>query len=259
VQRYRDYIIFVGDADAIYFLSPDGIEQFRIINPGWYNFTFLISDDVMYFATGPRVEFIGPFDITRREFLWFFDYHDMNAVWYSFSAVSGDLLFMGTANPYGGTLLGYHAYNRNTGELVWRQYLEGVFSSRNYQAEWEFFWRNADILDFMAPTVWRDYVIFTGGDSTARAFDANTGRLRWEHNFDVPVSSPPTIANGRVYFGILGNDFYPPKLICLSARDGSLLWEMETEGAILSAPVIAGRRVIFGTDRSVFYVLEQIF
>jgi hypothetical protein len=34
---------------------------------------------------------------------------------------------------------------------------------------------------------------------------------------------------------------------------------METEGAILSAPVIAGKRIIFGTDKSVFYVLEEVF
>jgi hypothetical protein len=34
---------------------------------------------------------------------------------------------------------------------------------------------------------------------------------------------------------------------------------METEGALLSAPVIAGSRIIFGTDRSVFYVLEEVF
>jgi outer membrane protein assembly factor BamB len=111
----------------------------------------------------------------------------------------------------------------------------------------------------MAPTVWRDLVIFTGGDRTARAFDANTGNMRWETVFDTPVSSPPTIADGRVYFGLLGDENIPPYLVCISARDGRLLWQMETEGSILSAPVIAGKRVIFGTDKSVFYVLEQVF
>jgi len=83
--------------------------------------------------------------------------------------------------------------------------------------------------------------------------------LRWERAFDAPVSSAPTIAAGRVYFGILGNEQIPPQLVCISARDGRVLWQMETEGAILSAPVIAGKRVIFGTDESVFYVLEQVF
>jgi len=260
VTRYGDYIIFVGDADAIYFLSPQGEEQFRIRNPGWYNFTFLMSDDVMYFATGPRVQQIGPFDINTREFLWFLDFYAFDAIWYSFSATHGDLLYMGTANfYYGGTYLGYHAMNRHTGELVWQEYHNGILNYNNHADVESYFWRNCDILDFMAPTVWRDLVIFTGGDNAARGLDANTGKLRWLYEFDTAVSSPPTIADGRVYFGILGDDFNPPRLVCLSARDGRFLWQMETDGAILSAPVIAGKRVVFGTDKSVFYVLEQVF
>jgi len=260
VQRYGDYIVFVGDADAIYFLSPQGEEQFNIRNPGWYNFTFLMADDVMYMATGPRVELVGPFNIKTREFLWFLDYHSIDAIWYSFSAIRGDLLYMGTADVfYDGMYLGYHAYNRHTGELVWRQYRDAVSNHRNFEEVWEYFLRNVDILDFMAPTVWKDLVIFTGGDNTARAFDANNGKLRWEKVFDTPVSSAPTLASGRVYFGLLGDSRNPPQLVCISAKDGKLLWQMETEGSILSAPVIAGKRVIFGTDKSVFYVLEQVF
>jgi len=260
VQRYGDYIIFVGDADAIYFLSPNGEEKFRIHNPGWYHFTFLIADGIMYFATGPRTELIGPYDIEKREFLWWLDYHNMNASWYSFSAIRQDLLYMGTAGLYWeGIVLGYHAFNRHTGEMVWSQYNEAKLNFSDFYDLYEFFERNMHILDFMAPTIWKDFVIFTGGDRAARAFDANTGELRWEQLFDTPISSAPTIADGYVYFGILGDDFNPPKLVCISARDGKLLWEMETDGAILSAPVITGKRVIFGTDKSVFYILEQIF
>jgi len=260
VQRYGDYIIFVGDADAVYFLSPDGEEQYRIHNPGWYHFTFLMHDDVIYFATGPRVEQIGPFDINKKEFLWFFPFHEIDAVWYSFSAIRGDLLYMGTAAIYwDGIYLGYHAFNRYTGEIVWQRYRDGISSFNDFEDTWNYFLRNLEILDFMAPAIWRDSVIFTGGDNAARAFDANTGELRWERVFDIPISSPPVIAGGRVYFGLLGDDYNPSQLICISARDGRLLWQMETEGSILSAPVIAGKRVIFGTDKSVFYVLEQVF
>jgi len=259
VKRYGDYVIFVGDADAVYFLSPDGIEQFRINNPGWYNYTFNVYDDVMYMGTGPRVELVGPFDIKKREFLWYLSYNEIDAVWYSFSAVRGDILYFGTADIYHGMYLGYHAYNRHTGDLVWRQYINGKLNYRNYEDQWNYFIRNLDILDFLAPAVWRDYVIYAGGDCTARAFDAKNGNLRWEKVFDTPVSSPPTIAAGRVYFGLLGDNANPPQLVCISARDGRLLWQMETEGSILSSPVIAGKRVVFGTDKSVFYVLEQIF
>jgi outer membrane protein assembly factor BamB len=260
VQRYGDFIIFVGDADAIYFLSPQGEEQFRIRNPGWYNYSFLVADDIMYMGTGPTVDQVGPFNIKKREFLWFLDYHEIEAIWYSFSAVRNDLLFMGTATVHAdSTYLGYHAYNRHTGEVVWRKYEFGKLNFRGFDNVWEYFLRNLSILDFMSPAVWKNLVIFTGGDNSARAFDAKTGDLRWEKEFDSPVSSAPTVASGRVYFGLLGNDFNPPKLVCISAKDGRLLWQMETEGSILSAPVIAGKRVIFGTDRSVFYVLEQVF
>jgi outer membrane protein assembly factor BamB len=211
-------------------------------------------------GTGPTVELVGPFNFKKREFLWFMDYHEMEAIWYSFTAVRGDLLYMGTASVImDTTYLGYHAFNRHTGEVVWRKYLDGKIYGQNFNNIWEYFIRNLDILDFMSPAVWKDYVIFTGGDNTARAFDAETGELRWEKIFDTAVSSAPTIASGRVYFGLMGDDYNPSKLICISARDGRLLWQMETEGSILSAPVIAGKRVIFGTDKSVFYVLERVF
>jgi len=259
VQRYGDHIIFVGDADAVYFLSPDGEEQFRLDNPGWYHYTFLMADDVMYFGTGPRVELVGPYDINKKEFLWFLPLNEIDATWYSFSATRGNLLFFGTVDIYGGIYLGYHAYNRHTGELVWRQYREGKMNALGIDEQWDFFIRNVEILDFMAPTVWKDLVIFTGGDCAARAFNANSGDLRWERVFDTPISSAPTLAAGRVYFGLIGNSYIPPQLVCVSARDGRILWQMETEGSILSAPVIAGKRVIFGTDKSVFYVLEQVF
>ncbi|MCL2211593.1 MAG: PQQ-binding-like beta-propeller repeat protein [Treponema sp.] len=259
VQRYGDYIIFVGDADAVYFLSPDGEEQFSINNPGWYNVTFLVADDVIYNAFGPRVEMVGPYDIKKREFLWFYDYTEINAIWYSFSAVKGDLIYFGTADVFNGMYLGYHAYDRHTGKVVWREYRDGIFNRGNNYDIWEYFIRNVDVLDFMSPAIWKNLVIYTGGDCAARAFNAQTGRLRWEQVFDTPVSSAPTLASGRVYFGLLGDDFAPPQLVCISARDGKILWQMETEGSILSAPVISGKRIIFGTDKSVFYVLEQVF
>jgi outer membrane protein assembly factor BamB len=261
VERYGDYIVFVSDANAIFFLTPAGKEIFRIFNPGWYNFTFLLADNVMYFATGPRTDLLGPYDIYKREFLWYLPYHEINARWYSFPAVRGDLLYMGTADVdyyYGGLQLGYYAYNRHTGKMVWDQQIDGILYNWDDNLAWELLERNVDCLDFLAPTVWNDLVIFTGGDRAARAFDAKTGALRWEQVFDLPISSAPTIASGRVYFGLLGDEVIPSQFVCISARDGKLLWQMETEGSLLSAPVIAGKRIIFGTDKSVFYVLEQV-
>jgi outer membrane protein assembly factor BamB len=220
-----------------------------------------MADDVMYFATGPRVELIGPYDINKREFLWFVPYHEIAASWYSFPAVRGDLVYFSAASGFNGMQMSFYAFNRRTGQRVWEQYREGVWNSRGWDedAVWELFLRDEELLDFMAPAIWKDLVIYTGGDTMARAFDAKTGAPRWEEALDMPVSSAPTIAGDRVYFGLLGDDYTPPRLVCISARDGRFLWQMETEGSILSAPVIAGKRIIFGTDKSVFYVLEEVF
>jgi outer membrane protein assembly factor BamB len=165
---------------------------------------------------------------------------------------------MGTADINYGTNLGYYAINRHTGKIEWEQHCEGIMPLFNLESEFRYFLRNLDLLDFLAPIVWKNLVIFTGGDCAARAFDADSGVLRWERVFDTPVSSAPTLSAGRVYFGLLGDEIQKPQLVCISARDGKLLWQMETDGAILSAPVIAGKRIIFGTDENVFYVLEQV-
>ena len=261
VERYGDYVIFVGDADAIYFLSPDGYEEFRVNNPGWYNFTFNVADDVMYFGTGSFVRHVGPYDIKRRELKWVLPFNEISATWYSFAAVRKNLVYFGTADFSYATELGFYAFNRETGKKVWERRSEGVFASRFWyvEDELEFFFRNLEVLDFMAPTIWKDLVIYTGGDMTARAFNAENGTLRWEKTFETPIASPSTAAGSRLYFGLMGDIRHSPQLVCLDARDGKLLWSMETEGSLLSAPVIAVKRIIFGTDESVFYVLEEVF
>ncbi len=259
VARHGNYVIFAGDADAIYFLSPDGKEQFRIDNPGWYNFTFNISNDVMYFGTGMTTDIVGPYDINQKEFLWYLPFYEFDANLYSVTAVHKNLLYFGTMDVYSGNSFSFHALDRRTGNIVWQQERDFIFNHYNDAEIGAVLFRNTELLDFLAPAIWKNSVIFTAGDCAARAFDSRSGILRWEKVFDTPVASAPTIAGDRVYFGLLGDDVNSSKLVCVSAQDGKLLWEMETEGALLSAPVIAGKRIIFGTDESVFYVLEEVF
>jgi len=261
VERYKDHVIFVGDADAIYFVSPEGEEQFRIDNPGWSHFTFLMADDVMHFATGPRVSLVGPYDIKKREFLWFVPYHEIAASWYSFPVVRKGLVYFGTADAWDGMELGFYAFDRWTGEMIWQRMYEGSFPYETWDEDdiWNLSLRNMEMLDWMAPAIWKDLVIYTGGDIKARAFSADSGILRWERAFESPICSAPTIAGDRIYFGLIEDYRNPSRLVCIEARSGRFLWSMETEGSLLSAPVIAGKRIIFGTDKSVFYVLEQVF
>ena len=274
VERYKDYIIFTSDGGASFFLSPDGERQFQVPNPVWYNHTFQMYDDIMYFAPGPlsQPHSFGPYDINQQRHLWVLDTAALNAYWYSFCAIRGYLLFFSTLGYDGYEwYLSFYAYDRLSGERVW-EHEDFSRWGPSYTPDLDLLLlRGMNLLDFMAPAIWKDIVIYSGGDAVVRAFDAATGAIRWEKEFDTPISSAPTIAGDRIYFGLLGDggvDLFAtetdpsgssPQLVCLSARDGRVLWSMELEGAILSAPVIAGKRLMFGTDKSVFYILEEVF
>src|SRR5512135_110952 len=90
------------------------------------------------------------------------------------------------------------------------------------------FLRHIDLLDYLAPALWRNLVVFTSGDTIVRAFDRDTGKIVWQKELPFPTSSAPTIAGDRIYFGMRGDEYgmgtlfqsgEKPKLVCLSARD----------------------------------------
>jgi outer membrane protein assembly factor BamB len=278
VQRYKDMVLFTSDGGASYFVTPEGEPISRIPNPVWHYHTFQMYDDIMYFAPGPlsQPHSFGPYDVKTGRHLWIIDTAELGAIWYSFPAIKEDLLFFSTCGYSDFAWdMSFLAYDRRTGERVWK-YQDFSRWGPTYNPDMEgLFRRNLNLLDFMAPAVWKDLVIYSGGDSVIRAFHTKTGKLIWEKEFDTPVSSAPTLAGDRIYFGLLGDAVVydparrgrprqqtvsrPPSLVCLSARDGKVLWNMDLEGALLSAPVIAGKRLMFGTDTSIFYILEEVF
>ena len=273
VQRYGNMVLFTSDGGASYFMTPEGAPINRIPNPVWYYHSYQMVDNVMYFAPGPlqQPHSFGPYDVKAGRYLWLIDTAEMGALWYSFPAIKGDLLFFSTAgyDDFAWDLK-FHAYDRKTGKRLWKyQDFSRWGTSREVNLE-ELFRRDLNLLDFMAPSVWKDLVIYAGGDSVVRAFEARTGELVWEREFETPISSAPTVAGDRLYFGLLGDEpglVEPqrrtepavPRLLCLSARNGKVLWKMDLEGAVLSAPVIAGKWLMFGTDKSMFYILEEVF
>jgi outer membrane protein assembly factor BamB len=273
VTRYKDYIIFTTNAlGASFFLSPEGEKLFHIPNLAWYNHTYQMYDDIMYFAPGPvsRPSSFGPYDINTKKYHWILTTRELNAYWYSFSAVTRELVFFSTLgyDGYENWYLDFYAYDRLSGDKIWHNKDDARWGNIPSPDLDRLLFRGVELLDFMSPSVWKDLVIYSGGDNVVRAFDAKTGVVRWEEEFTSPISSAPTIAGDRIYFGLLGNaEEYnlkaanlnsPPELVCLSARNGRVLWRMELEGAIMSAPVIAGKRIMFGTDKSMFYILEEV-
>ncbi|MAG13575.1 MAG: hypothetical protein CMN78_03150 [Spirochaetales bacterium] len=269
---YKDSVIFTSDIGATYFFSPLGLEQFNIPNLVWLRHTFQMHEDVMYFAPGPRnnPRTLGAYDITNQGYVWLLNTANDDAVWYSFPALRGKQLFYGTAGyPSNNFDLNFYALDTRTGAILWRYEDSSHLGVHADIQPHEHFRNNLEILDYMAPSLWKDTVIFTSGDTAVRAFSQKSGSLEWQHTFQYPTSSSPTVARDRVYFGVHGDNISgnllvsgtgltSPKVVSLAARNGKMLWQLEIEGSLLSAPVIAGKWVVFGTDQNIFYVLEEV-
>ena len=274
VTKYNGMIAFTSDAiynypGATYFLSEDGIEQHKIPNPVWSYHTFQIYDDYMYFAPGPMdiPHSFGVYNMISNSYEWIIETWTIGASWYSFPAVKDKFLYYSTCERSGTVfILKYFAVDRITGSTVWEYTTESDFGQNVYEPANVLLRRNIESLDYLAPAIWNNLVIYTSGDTIVRAFHLNSenyfGDIAWENKFEYITSSAPTVAGDRIYFGLRGDDFPegdPPKLICLSAHNGNELWQIDLEGAVLSAPVISGKWIVFGTDENYFYVLEEVY
>jgi outer membrane protein assembly factor BamB len=261
-----DLILFTSDAGATYLFSPEGELVDEIPNPVWFYHAFQVHDDIMYFAPGPpqNPRSLGALDLNYKNYLWTLDQAVDRATWYSFPAVNRQLVFCSTSRPRGGYWeFDYYAIDRTTGARVWQYQDESRWGRFMPPDLNELFEQNMKLLDYMAPSLWRDLVIYTSGDTVVRAFNSRSGTLAWEQRFDVPTSSAPTVAGDRVYVGLREgtnpSDPSPSRIVCLSAANGDQMWELETEGDMLNAPVIAGKWLVFGTDEQYFYVLEELY
>ncbi|MBI3396533.1 MAG: PQQ-binding-like beta-propeller repeat protein, partial [Spirochaetia bacterium] len=261
VLRYKDTVIFTSDTGATFFVTPDGQEQNRIPNPVWSHHTFQVYDNVLYWA--PLGRKFGAYDMKTRNFLWTVDASSPYPIWYSFAALDDKRVYYASSfYKYGPVELTYYALDRKNGELLWQDKHDLDVGPNTLNTRDNTFYKHVMLLDYMAPSLYGDKVIYTSGDINVRAYYAKSGKVAWTRKLDYPTSSAPTVAGDRLYFGVAGNEDdkkKKPRLMCLSADSGKTLWEMDTEGAILSAPVISGKRMIFGTDRNIFYVLEEIF
>ena len=162
-------------------------------------------------------------------------------------------------------MLTYYGLDAATGDIRWIQEHEAVLPHWQDMDHFDLFWDSLELLDYLAPSLWKNLVIYSSGDNLVRAFNAKTGSPVWTREFLQPASSAPIVAGNRLYLGLRGSldgpgreKMYPSLLVCMSAADGKILWEYETDGDILSAPVIAGKWLIFGTDNSYFYVMEEV-
>lgn len=269
IVRHRDLIIFTSDRGNTHFLTVRGEEVHSLPNPIWSYHTFQVYDEIMYWAPGPPnsgVSF-GAYDINNKNYIWVKS-TEKGLNWYSFPALHKEKIFYSASGLSTSTnndlKFIYYSVNRLNGEELWRYEDNSYFGEKGTDifSPKDMFLQNHKLLDYLAPTIWKNLVIYTSGDAIVRAFNINTGKLVWQYTFQYPTSSAPTIAGNRIYFGVHGSD-QPnqdkPRLVCLSTKTGKLQWEVGLDGNILSAPVITGKYIIFGTDKSFFYILEEVF
>jgi outer membrane protein assembly factor BamB len=263
VVGYEDMIVAAGDADAVYFLSTDGELQFELDNAVWYRNSYQVFDDILAFAPGsPENPYdLAVYDLANQRYLWQLGEELDRYFWFSFPAVKrGRLFFSVTGLVDPGVWEHYFAgIDLYSGEILWERtdlaFLTGeigLLTARDYLL------KNALLLDYGAPLVWRNQVIYAMGDQLLRSYRAGDGEIMWQRSYDSPVSTAPTLAGDRIYFGLEAMDGVG-RLVCASPTDGRIFWDIEVEGTILNTPVIAGPWIIFGTDEGLFYVMEELF
>ncbi len=89
-----------------------------------------------------------------------------------------------------------------------------------------------------------------GVDGKVIAFDAETGRIRWQRTIG-PSESSPLFADGMVIVGDWSHDIY-----AFTAASGNLRWHFKAGGLVKGAISQSGNRVYFGAYDTHVYALD---
>jgi outer membrane protein assembly factor BamB len=97
----------------------------------------------------------------------------------------------------------------------------------------------------------------------ALAVDARSGQVLWRTPAPIPVTGSPSVANGRVFYG-LGNGKFNQNadqptgaLWCLDCATGRRLWEYPVGNSIFGSPALTEGSVFFGCNDGHAYCLKQ--
>lgn len=153
----------------------------------------------------------------------------------------------------------FYCFDAQTGKLVW-----------------------AVNLDDDGPTsavVENDIVVFNTESCTIFALDAQTGKQLWSWWLGDPLTSTPTIADGKVFTsypaaggGQVMNNVKGPKgpapkgkqlppcshvLAALDLKTGKILWQRWLDSDVMSAPIAVGKEIYASSFAGVLYKLDQ--
>jgi len=101
---------------------------------------------------------------------------------------------------------------------------------------------------------------------TIFAVDADTGKQLWSWWLGDPLTSSPSIADGRVFTsypaaGVTGDKPRPPgathAMVAFDLRTGKIVWQQWLDSDVMSAPVAAGKFVYAATFGGTMLKFEQ--
>ncbi len=101
------------------------------------------------------------------------------------------------------------------------------------------------------PTVGDTNVYVGGYDGTVRAYNANSGKLRWIYTTGGAIVGQILLLGDKVYVGSEDTNLY-----CLTADKGKQVWKFEAEEPIYCSPVSDGTSVYFGCGSGAFYSVD---
>lgn len=93
---------------------------------------------------------------------------------------------------------------------------------------------------------------FVDNNGTARALDADTGKILWERSVGRLNASSPVYYKHRLYIVNL----VPGHIVKLDAKTGKTIWKRSLPGRAESSPVVINRTVYFGCEDGNLYALS---
>jgi outer membrane protein assembly factor BamB len=262
IVPYKNLVVAASDYDSVYFLTTDGELELQLPNQSWSMNSFCIHDGTLVFAPGTpeSPSDLAVYDIDDRSYRWSIYNGSGGYPWFSFPAVRGNSLFYSAVGfgEDGGLVAKFTCLDFGTGETRWEVAESAEFPPTSPLSQRDLFFENTRLLDYSAPLLWRDSVIYAAGDHALRCYDAASGSEKWKTSYPDPIATAVTLAGDRLYFGLraTGSEGY---LVCASPTTGSPIWKIPVEGTILNSPVVAGRWIMFGTDAGFFYVYESVY
>lgn len=94
----------------------------------------------------------------------------------------------------------------------------------------------------LRPSVWQNRIYTTSFDGNISAVDAENGKLLWQENTGLKLTSPPAVSQKFVVAGTLH-----AKLIALDRVNGKLLWQSDLPSSLFARPTIEGNVVYVQT------------